>query len=149
MHKVSDEIAASVDIPLIHIADATGIRLVKAGITNVGLLGTRFTMEQAFYKNRLSEIFDIEVQVPEKTERQLVHDVIYQELCRGQVTDKSRDQFLAIIEQLQQKGAQAVILGCTEIALLVSQSDTQIALFNTTEIHAAAAVEFALEDNSQ
>jgi len=145
MHKVAAEVASSVSIPLIHIADATAQSLKANHINKVGLLGTKFTMEQAFYKGRIESEFAIDVVVPNEAGRQKVHEVIYQELCLGQIKDESRIEYLKIIEQLAQDGAQAVILGCTEIALLVDQSQTNIPLYNTTEIHATAAVEFSLK----
>lgn len=144
MHKVAADVAGSVDIPLLHIADATAERLKQDGIDKVGLLGTRFTMEQDFYKNRLTELYGIEVLVPDEPQRQLVHQVIYQELCLGIINPHSKQQYLAIIEQLFAAGAQAVILGCTEIALLVQQADTQVPLYDTTAIHAEAAIRLAL-----
>ncbi len=144
MHKVAADVAGSVDIPLLHIADATAERLQQDGIDKVGLLGTRFTMEQDFYKNRLTELYGIEVLVPDEPQRQLVHQVIYQELCLGTINPLSKQQYLAIIEQLFAAGAQAVILGCTEIALLVQQADTQVPLYDTTAIHAEAAIRLAL-----
>jgi aspartate racemase len=144
MHKVAADVAGSVDIPLLHIADATAERLKQDGIDKVGLLGTRFTMEQDFYKNRLTELYGIEVLVPDEPQRQLVHQVIYQELCLGTINPLSKQQYLAIIEQLFAAGAQAVILGCTEIALLVQQADTQVPLYDTTAIHAEAAIRLAL-----
>ncbi|QFU22376.1 aspartate/glutamate racemase family protein [Shewanella eurypsychrophilus] len=144
MHKVADEIAASVTIPLLHIADATGDQLVADGIKTVGLLGTQFTMEQAFYKQRLTEQFAIEVMTPEPKERALIHSVIYEELCLGDINANSRQAFLTTIDSLFERGAQAVILGCTEIALLVGQEDTHIPLYDTTAIHAEAAVKKAL-----
>lgn len=144
MHKVAEQVEQAVNIPLLHIADATGERLVDDSINKVGLLGTKFTMEQPFYKERLQDKYDIEVIVPEEPDRQIVHDVIYRELCLGQIQEKSRQAYIKIIQQLHSQGAEAVILGCTEIALLVSQSDTSIPLYNTTEIHAIEAVKQAL-----
>jgi aspartate racemase len=144
MHKVAGQVAASVSIPLLHIADATGAALIAQGIKRVGLLGTAFTMEQAFYKGRLSERFGLDVCVPDPVDRQIIHRVIYQELCLGRVEPGSKTEYLRIIDDLKTQGADAVILGCTEIGLLVTQNDTETALFDTTEIHAAAAVEFAL-----
>jgi aspartate racemase len=136
---------AAIDIPILHIADATAEALIKDGITKVGLLGTNFTMEQAFYKDRITEKYGIEVIVPEEEERQIVHDIIYNELCLGIIKDESRAKYLKTISTLHANGAQTVILGCTEIALLVSQTDTPVPLYDTTEIHAAQAVAFALE----
>ena len=140
MHKVAAEIEQAISIPLLHIADATAECLVKQGISKVGLLGTRFTMEQDFYKGRLTERFGIEVIVPSAPERDLVHGVIYEELCLGHICESSRAQYIEIINTLHQAGAQAVILGCTEIGLLVSQKDVEVPLYDTTKIHATAAV---------
>ncbi len=145
MHKVAPQIEAAVSIPLLHIADATAERLQEDGIMRVGLLGTRFTMEQEFYKGRLSERYGIEVVVPDTAQRELVHDVIYSELCLGRVEDASRRAYLAVIDELAQQGAQGVILGCTEIAMLVAQRDTSVRLYDTTAIHAQKAVAFALD----
>ena len=145
MHKVADEIQNAIDIPILHIADATAAELIKNKITTVGLLGTRFTMEQDFYKNRLVSKHGIEVIVPVESERSVIHNVIYEELILGVIKDESRTAYLNVISTLHDRGAQAVILGCTEIALLVSQTDTPVPLFDTTEIHAAQAVKQALE----
>ena len=144
MHKVAETVEKSVAIPLVHIADATGELLVKDGIKRVGLLGTRFTMEQAFYKNRLSDKFGIDVIIPDEAEREIVHQVIYTELCLGQINNASCNQYLKIISSLHNQGAEAVILGCTEIALLVQQTQTAIPLYDTTEIHARKAVKLAI-----
>lgn len=144
MHKVAEAVEKSVAIPLVHIADATGELLVKDGIKRVGLLGTRFTMEQAFYKNRLSDKFGIDVVIPDEAEREIVHQVIYTELCLGQINNASCNQYLKIISSLHNQGAEAVILGCTEIALLVQQTQTAIPLYDTTEIHARKAVKLAI-----
>ncbi len=144
MHKVAPEIAAAVDIPLLHIADATAGVLVSEGIKKVGLLGTAFTMEQDFYKGRLAERFGLEVLVPAPNDRALVHRIIYDELCLGKIDAESRAQYLRIIEELGANGAEAVILGCTEIGLLVNQADTSVRLLDTTAIHARQAVEFAI-----
>lgn len=143
MHKVAPEIEQAIRIPLLHIADATATVLAKDGITRVGLLGTRFTMEQAFYRNRL-EGAGIEVITPDGAQRDEVHRVIYEELCQGQINSDSRDAYLDIVASLSGRGAQAVILGCTEIGLLIRQADTGVPLYDTTEIHAAQAVEQAL-----
>lgn len=147
MHKVAPEIEACISIPLLHIADATAEQLLAEGVKTVGLLGTAFTMEQDFYKGRLSDKFGIEVIVPDSEQREVVHKVIYSELCQGTINHRSRQQYLDIIEQLQQQGAEAIILGCTEIALLVQQEHTAVPLYDTTEIHAAAAVTLALENH--
>ena len=145
MHKVAEEIDGAISIPLIHIADATGEALKQAGVKRVGLLGTAFTMEQDFYKGRLSERHDLEVLVPKAEDRALIHRVIFQELCVGITTNASKAEYLRIIEALKEQGAEAVILGCTEIGMLVTQADTDTPLFDTTEIHANAAVTFALK----
>ena len=145
MHRVAPEIEASISIPLLHIADATAQRLAADGIRRVGLLGTRFTMEQDFYKGRLTEGFGIEVLVPDAQQRALVHEVIYTELCQGRVSEASRRRYLEIIAALHEQGAEAVILGCTEIALLVQQGHTPVRLYDTTAIHAEEAVKVALE----
>ncbi|WP_010452394.1 aspartate/glutamate racemase family protein [Vibrio rotiferianus] len=144
MHKVADQIQQAVDVPVVHIADATAEKLVADGVKKVGLLGTRFTMEQDFYKQRLIDKFGVEVVVPSVDDQTIVHEVIYNELCRGEVREDSRQQYLAIIDNLVEEGAEAVILGCTEIAMLVEPQHTGVKLYDTTEIHAKAAVEFAL-----
>ena len=144
MHKVADAIQAQINIPVLHIADATAEQLIKDGISKIGLLGTRFTMEQDFYKGRLIDDFGLKVVVPSTSDQTIIHDVIYNELCLGQILDDSRKKFLNIVDKLYQQGAQAVILGCTEIALLINQSDTAIPLYDTTTIHAEAAVKLAL-----
>ncbi|WP_108125644.1 aspartate/glutamate racemase family protein [Saccharospirillum mangrovi] len=146
MHKVAPQIEAALDIPLIHIADATAQVLLDQGVKRVGLLGTAFTMEQAFYKGRLAERFGLDVVVPNDADRALVHEVIYQQLCLGDIRAASRDAYIRIIEALARDGAEAVILGCTEIGMLVSQSDTAVPLVDTTAIHAEAAVAFVLAD---
>ena len=146
MHRVASEIEQAISIPLLHIADATALKLKDDNITRVGLLGTRFTMEHNFYKSRITELFGIEVLVPESDERSLLHTVIYDELCLGKIENTSRQQCLEIISRLFARGAQAVILGCTEIALLISQDHTNIPLYDTTVIHANQAVSYALKD---
>ncbi len=143
MHKLAPQIQARLHIPLLHIADATAAVLREADISRVGLLGTRFTMEEAFYRERL-EAAGIEVIVPDAPQRQRVHEVIYGELCLGVLNERSKTEYLAIIDSLATRGAQGVILGCTEIALLVQQEDTPVALFDTTAIHAEQAVRLAL-----
>lgn len=145
MHKVAAQVEASISIPLLHIADATGEVLQRDGIQKVGLLGTAFTMEQEFYRQRLEDRFNLEVVVPDAAGRQTVHDVIFQELCKGKIHDPSRDRYLAVIEQLSKQGAEAVILGCTEIGLLIRQEHTAVPLYDTTAIHASYAVDFALQ----
>ncbi|MEL7611925.1 aspartate/glutamate racemase family protein [Vreelandella titanicae] len=146
MHKVAPAIEQAVTIPLLHIADATAEQLTADGITRVGLLGTRFTMEQDFYIGRLEKQFGIEVVVPDQSERDTIHRVIFDELCQGRVEDVSRQRYLAIIDSLHAQGAQAVILGCTEIAMLVNQRDTTVPLYDTTALHAQRAVAWALND---
>lgn len=146
MHKVAHQIEDNISIPLLHIADATAAHLIQDDISRVGLLGTAFTMEQGFYKNRLTEKFGIQVLVPNEEDRDCVHRVIYNELCLGEINPESKERYLAIINKLHRQGAQAIILGCTEIALLVSQNDTEIPLYDTTGIHADTAVKFALKN---
>lgn len=143
MHKVATEIEQAIGIPLLHIADATAQALKADGISRVGLLGTRFTMEQAFYRDRL-EAAGIDVTTPDGSQRDEVHRVIYEELCRGKIKTDSRNAYLDIVSSLSSRGAQAVILGCTEIGLLIKQADTGVPLYDTTEIHAARAVALAL-----
>lgn len=145
MHKVADEIQASIQIPFLHIADATAQRVKEAGIEKIGLLGTRFTMQEDFYKGRLAHKFGLDVRVPADEERELIHRVIYDELVVGRIVPKSKEQYIAIMEQMISQGAEGIILGCTEIGLLVHQEDTQVPLFDTTRIHAEAAVDYALE----
>ena len=144
MHKVAPEIDKSVKIPLLHIADATAEVLIHEDIKTVGLLGTAFTMEQDFYKGRLSENYGLNVLVPNVEDRQIVHKIIYQELCLGKIQTDSKTEYLRIIDMLANQGAEAVILGCTEIGMLVSQDDTKVKLFDTTVIHAEKAVEYAI-----
>lgn len=143
MHKVAPEIEEAINIPLLHIADATAKVLTQDNIQRVGLLGTRFTMEQAFYRERL-EAAGIEVVTPDAPQRADVHRVIYEELCQGEIQAPSREAYLAVINSLAEQGAQAVILGCTEIGLLIKQTDTPVPLYDTTAIHAAQAVNQAL-----
>jgi len=147
MHKVAEQVQAAVSIPLLHIADATAETLITQGIKRVGLLGTRFTMEQDFYKKRITDRFGIDVLVPDQKDRDVVHEVIYKELCLGEIKDTSREAYLEIIQKLHADGAEAVILGCTEIAILVKQEDTGVPLFDTTSIHAENAVANALVDS--
>jgi len=144
MHKVAPQIEQAIDIPLLHIADATAEILLEKGIKNVGLLGTAFTMEQDFYKGRLSNNYGLTVHVPTEADRKIVHNVIYKELCLGKVNPSSKVEYLRIIEDLANQGAEAVILGCTEIGILINQSDTNITLLDTTYIHAKKAVEYAI-----
>ena len=144
MHKIADEVQAAIDIPLLHLADATAKRIVDAKLSTVGLLGTNFTMEQDFYKGRL-EHHGITVVTPDKIDRDIVHGIIYEELCLGEVKDESRNQYLTIIDKLASGGAAAVIEGCTEITLLVKQHHTRVPLFDTTAIHAEEAVHLACQ----
>ena len=146
MHKVAPQIAQAINIPLLHIADATAEVLVNKGIKTVGLLGTAFTMEQDFYKGRLKDHYGLNVLTPNEADRKIVHNVIYQELCLGNSTAASKTQYLRIIASLAASGAEAVILGCTEIGMLVAQADTKIPLLDTTYIHAQKAIEWALSD---
>jgi aspartate racemase len=143
MHKVAPQIQARVSLPLLHIADATAMALKTAGVSRVGLLGTQFTMEQDFYKGRLQD-HGLEVLVPNQQGRKRVHDIIYQELCLGQIKNESRQVYLSVIDELVEEGAQAVILGCTEIGLLVEPKHTDVPLYDTTAIHARMAVEAAV-----
>lgn len=145
MHKVAPEIEQVLRIPLLHIADATAKVLARDGISRVGLLGTRFTMEQAFYRERL-ENAGIDVVIPDEPQRHLIHRVIYEELCLGRIVDDSRRAYLEVVDSLAERGAEAVILGCTEIGLLIRQADTPVPLYDTTGIHAAQAVELALAE---
>jgi aspartate racemase len=140
MHRVAPAIEAATTLPLLHIVDPTGAALRNAGVDRVGLLGTRFTMEQDFYRGRLSERFDVQVLTPAPAERQEIHRIIFDELCLGRVEPGSRQAMLDVMVQLRRNGAQAVILGCTEIGLLVTQGDTDLPLFDTTILHANAAV---------
>lgn len=144
MHKVAAQVESSISIPILHIADATAKKLVSDGIKKVGLLGTRFTMEQDFYKQRIIDKFNIDIIVPSSDEQTVIHDIIYNELCLGVIEDNSRNQYLEIINKLHQHGAEAIILGCTEIALLVQQEDTGVPLYDTTAIHAEEAVLLSL-----
>ena len=145
MHRVAETVAQSVDIPLLHIADGTAAVLKSEQISRIGLLGTSFTMEQAFYKDRLTRQHGIEVVVPDSEDREVVHHIIYQELCLGEVKPASRDRYLHIVDKLVRQGAEGVILGCTEIGMLIEQSDTPVRLFDTTAIHANEAVKFAFD----
>lgn len=144
MHKVANEIQAGIHIPLLHIADITAQQVLSNGIKTIGLLGTRYTMEQDFYKSRL-ESKGIRVLVPKETDRIIVNTVIYDELCLGQIIDESRTRYKRIIEDLIEQGAEGIILGCTEIGLLVKTEDSTVQLFDTTLLHAKGAVNLALE----
>ena len=144
MHKVAPAIEAAVRIPLLHIADPTAIAIKQAGFAKVGLLGTRFTMEQAFYRTRLEERHDLEVLIPGPDDRDIIHRIIYEELCLGKIESSSREAYRRIMAKLKNAGSQAIILGCTEITLLVDQTDAEVPLFDTTRIHALKAAQWAL-----
>ena len=144
MHRMADDVAGAVGVPLLHIADPTAARIRSAGLRRVGLLGTAFTMEQDFYKGRLADRFGLDVLIPDADDRAAVHRIIYEELVRGIVRPDSRDRYRRVIGRLVDAGAEAVILGCTEIMLLVRPEDSPVPLFDTTTIHAEAAVEAAL-----
>ena len=146
MHLVAPQIQSGISIPLLHIADATAEEIVEAGIQKVGLLGTAFTMEEDFYKGQLQDKYDLDVVIPNEEDRKIVHQIIYDELCLGNIRDASRNEYLKIIDELVTQGAEAVILGCTEIALLVEPQNTKVKLFDTTRIHALKAVESALKE---
>ena len=144
MHKMAPEIEHATGLNVLHIADVTGAAISKNQIQKVGLLGTRFTMEGDFYKKRLKDNYDIEVIIPEDADRQIIHDIIYNELCLGLIKDDSRQKYIDIINKLCANGAEGIILGCTEIPLLIKQSDVLIPVYDTTKIHAESAVDFAL-----
>ena len=144
MHKMAPEIETATGLNVLHIADLTGAAISKDQIQKVGLLGTRFTMEGDFYKKRLKDNYDIEVIIPEDADRQIIHDIIYNELCLGLIKDDSRQKYINIINKLCANGAEGIILGCTEIPLLIKQSDVLIPVYDTTKIHAESAVDFAL-----
>ena len=146
MHKLADQIIASVNIPFLHIADATAEKIVAAGMKRIGLLGTRFTMEHDFYKGRLIQNYGLDVLVPNEKDREIIHRVIYDELVQGKIVDSSREEYKRIMQALVAQGAEGIILGCTEIELLVNQRDSSVRLFPTTSIHAISAVEYALKD---
>jgi aspartate racemase len=145
MHQVADIVSAAVSIPLLHIADATAEVLIQNAVKRIGLLGTAFTMELDFYRKRISEQHAIEVVVPDLHDRQMVHDIIYQELCQGQIEPESREVYLAIIERMREHQIDGVILGCTEIGMLLQPQHTDIKLYDTTAIHAQLAVNWALQ----
>ena len=146
MHLLADRVQAEVDIPLLHIADATARNIKEAGLGTVGLLGTRFTMEKDFYRGRLEEKHQLDVLTPEESGKDIVHRVIYDQLVQGVIEDSSRRKYLTIIANLVDRGAEVIILGCTEIGLLVKQKDLTTPVFDTAAIHAHAAVEVALEE---
>lgn len=145
MHKMADNVQNNIKIPLLHIADVTAEKIKAKGLKKIGLLGTKFTMEEDFYKGRLMKKYNLEVIIPDEKERKIAHDIIYNELCLGLTKQSSKDQFIRIINKLVDNGAEAVILGCTEIPLLVQQKDVKVLLFDTTRIHAESSVEYALK----
>lgn len=149
MHKMAPEVQQAVSIPVLHIVDALAAAIQAAGIHTIGLLGTRFTMEQDFYKGRLEKLHSIEVVVPDGPMRQEIHDIIYDELCLGNVREVSRQRMIQIIDSLQERGAQGVILGCTEIGMLIQQPNSKLPLFDSTLIHAQMAASFALDELSE
>jgi aspartate racemase len=144
MHRLAGDVQKAITIPLIHIADATAAAVKRAGLERVGLLGTRYTMEMDFYRGRLEKEHGLKVLIPEEPGRTTVHDVIYKELTYGKIREESRAAYVKIIEDLVRRGAQGVILGCTEIPLLVKEKDSPVPVFDTTALHAAAAVDVAL-----
>jgi len=144
MHKMAEDVQNHITIPLLHIADVTADKIKSRGMKTVALLGTRFTMEEDFYKGRLTRNYGLEVMLPPTDEMQVVHDVIYNELCVGKIRESSKKQYVDIMERLMENGAEGIILGCTEIGLLVQDQDCRVPLFDTTRIHAEAAVEYAL-----
>ena len=146
MHKLAEQVQAAISIPLLHIADAVGENLIQNNHKKVALLGTQFTMEQDFYKQRLADKFSIDVLVPAAQERAIIHNVIYNELCKGIIKSESKAAYLAIIDKLKQQGVEAVILGCTEIALLVQQADTSMPLLDSTTLHCEMALEHSLNE---
>jgi aspartate racemase len=145
MHRAAPAVEAAIAIPLLHIGDAAAAEIQKQGLKTVGLLGTRFTMEQGFYRDRLERCHGLRVLVPDEHERTAIHDIIYRELGRGIISEASRDVYLSTIRNLHRRGAEGVVLGCTEIPLLIRPGDYPIPLFDTTALHAAAAVEWALK----
>jgi aspartate racemase len=144
MHRLADSVTEAVSVPLIHIADATAVAIKKKGLATVGLLGTRYTMELDFYRGRLEKEHGLKVLIPEEPGRTTIHDIIYKELSQGLIHEDSRREYISIIEGLKNRGAQGVILGCTEIPLLIKAADSPIPVFDTTALHAAAAVDFSL-----
>ena len=144
MHRMADAVERAAGVPLVHIADATGAAVVAAGVRAPLLLATRYTMEQAFYRGRLGDRFDLDVRVPGDADRALVHAVIYDELCRGIVRAESRADYVAVVERAVAAGADGVVFGCTEVGMLLSQGDVPVPAFDTTVLHAAAAIDFAL-----
>lgn len=145
MHKVADDIETASGLPLLHIADATAAQIKQQGIHKIGLLGTRYTMEQDFYRGRLTEKHHIDVITPNRVDREIINRIIYEELCLGIISETSRQEYRRIIGHLEEQGAQGIILGCTEITLLVNAQDATVPVFDTTAIHAKAAAQYALQ----
>jgi aspartate racemase len=146
MHKVAPQIEAATELPLLHIADPTGTEAVRLRARTIGLLGTQFTMEEGFYRERLEQAYGLNVLIPEALDRAKIHRIIYEELCAGRVEESSREYYRGVVRQLTSRGAQAIILACTEIMLLLRPSDCAVPLIDTTTFHALAAVDFALSD---
>ena len=146
MHKMANEVQDALQIPLLHIADAAAEKVKEKNLKKVGLLGTKYTMEQDFYKGRIKEKYNIDVIIPDIEQREDIHNVIYNELCVGQIKEESREKYKQIIKNLAQQGAEGIILGCTEIPLLIKQKDFAIPIFDTTQIHCLAAVDYALNN---
>ena len=149
MHRVADEVAAAVDVPFVHIADATAAAVRARGLTRVGLLATAYTMEQEFYVGRLREVHGLDVLVPDAADRRIVHDIIYGELCVGVIRDDSRAEYRRVMAELTRRGVEAILLGCTEIELLVGPDDSDVPLFDTTRLHALATVDLALDGSGK
>jgi aspartate racemase len=145
MHKLAPDIESKVGIKVLHIAEAAGKKIIEKNIKTVGLLGTKFTMEEDFYKKVLKDKFNINVSIPDENDREVIHQIIYNELCKGIIKDPSREKYKKIINKLSLNGAEGIVLGCTEIPLLIKQKDVNIPIFDTTAIHAVSAVEFALD----
>jgi aspartate racemase len=145
IHKIADAIDKAISIPIIHVVDATAEKIKEQGIDTIGLLGTKFTMEGGFYEERLHEKHELNVMTPSKSQREYINSAIYEELAMGKILDTTREEFLSVINQLKERGAEGIILGCTEIPLLIQEDDVDIPLFNTLTIHLRAAVDFALD----
>ena len=145
MHKMADDVQDNINIPLLHLVDTTADKIKQNKLKKVGLLGTKFTMEEDFYKGRLMNKYGLDVIIPNEKDRKIIHQVIYQELCLGNIKKSSKDRYIEIINKLIESGAEAVILGCTEIPLLIQQEDVKVPLYDTTTIHAEAAVEYSLK----
>lgn len=145
MHKMASDIEDRVGIKVLHIAEVTGEKIIQKGMKKIGLIGTKFTMEGEFYKKVLKDKFNIDVVIPDEIDREIIHEIIFEELCKGIISDISKEKYKNIINNLVLKGVEGVILGCTEIPLLIKQEDVSVPIFDTTKIHAVSAVEFALE----